>query len=80
MLVGSGMEDMIGAMTTTEPPETPEPTESPELPKTPSPNSGSGLRWPQGCAEWAVVILGVVWIVLAIVFVVALVVRLASQG
>ena len=34
-----------------------------------------GLRGPRGCAEWAVVILGVIWVVLAIVFVVALIVR-----
>lgn len=40
--------------------------------------SGSGLRAPQGCGEWAVVILGVIWLVLAVVFVVALVVRLSA--
>jgi hypothetical protein len=36
------------------------------------------MRAPHGCAEWTVVILGVVWAVLAIVFVVALVVRLSA--
>jgi hypothetical protein len=36
------------------------------------------MRSPRGCAEWTVVILGVVWAVLAVVFVVALVVRLSS--
>ncbi|MEX1334265.1 MAG: hypothetical protein AB1Z66_03085 [Candidatus Limnocylindrales bacterium] len=42
------------------------------------PGSGSsgGLLRPQGCAEWTVVILGVIWVVLGIVFVVALVIRL----
>ena len=57
-------------MTSAEPPRPPSP---------PSSGSGSGsLRAPQGCAEWAVVILGVIWVVLAIVFVVAFVVRLSS--
>ena len=35
----------------------------------------SGLRGPQGCGEWTVVVLGLVWVVLAIVFVVALILR-----
>jgi hypothetical protein len=42
------------------------------------PESGSGLRAPQGCGEWAVVILGVIWLVLAVIFVVALIVRLSA--
>jgi hypothetical protein len=58
------------------PPETPEP--APEQPPDEDPGWFDGLRGPQGCAEWAVVILGVVWVVLAIVFVVALIVRLSG--
>ena len=61
-------------MTSPQPPTTPEPTPTHEPP--PPQSSGSGLRAPQGCGEWAVVILGVIWVVLAIIFVVALVVRL----
>ena len=57
-------------MTTPEPPATPEPP--------PPRGSGSGLRAPQGCAEWTVVILGVIWAVLAVIFVVAFVVRLSG--
>ena len=55
-------------------PETP----PPGAPPPEDPSSGSGLRAPQGCAEWAVVILGVIWVVLAVIFVVALVVRLSG--
>ena len=40
------------------------------------PPSGSGLRAPQGCGEWAVVVLGIIWVVLAIIFVIALILRL----
>ena len=65
---------IIRVMTSAEPPVTPEPPATPAAP--PPARSGSGLRAPQGCAEWTVVILGVVWVVLAIVFVVALIVRL----
>lgn len=57
-------------MTTPEPPAAPDPP--------PPQSSGSGLRAPQGCAEWTVVILGVIWAVLAIIFVVAFVVRLSG--
>ena len=35
----------------------------------------NGLRGPQGCGEWAVVVLGLVWVVLALVFVLVLVLR-----
>jgi len=52
------------------------PEEPPASPP-PSNGSGSGLRGPQGCAEWTVVVLGVIWVVLAIVFVIALVARLS---
>ena len=53
-------------------PETP----TPEAPPPGDQGSGSGLRGPRGCGEWAVVILGVIWVVLAIIFVIALVIRL----
>jgi hypothetical protein len=36
------------------------------------------MRGPRGCAEWTVVVLGIVWFVLAVVFVIALVVRLSA--
>jgi hypothetical protein len=72
-------------MTTPETPETPPTPESqttPEPPATPNPppasSFGSRLRAPQGCGEWAVVILGIIWVVLGIIFVVALVVRLSG--
>jgi hypothetical protein len=61
-------------MTSPQPPTTPEATPTPEGP--PPQGSGSGLRAPQGCAEWTVVILGVIWVLLALIFVVALVARL----
>ena len=48
----------------------------PPTPPPDEPNTGWGLRGPQGCGEWAVVILGVIWVILAIIFVIALVVRL----
>jgi hypothetical protein len=35
----------------------------------------NGLRGPRSCGEWAVVILGVVWLALAIIFVVVLILR-----
>jgi|GEM_PF-3711208 len=40
-----------------------------------SPPSGPRLRGPSGCLEWAVVVLGVVFAVLLVVFVIALVAR-----
>ncbi len=61
-------------MTTPEPPAVPDPPATPDPPPPRGPRSG--LRGPRGCAEWTVVILGVIWVVLAIIFVVALVVRL----
>jgi len=63
-------------MTTPETPPTPESQITPE--PSPPQSSGSGLRAPRGCAEWTVVILGVIWAVLAIIFVVAFVVRLSG--
>jgi hypothetical protein len=36
------------------------------------------MRGPRGCGEWTVVVLGVIWFVLAVVFVIALVVRLSA--
>lgn len=66
-------------MTTTPPPDSPEtPEPAPERPPGKDPGWFEGLRGPRGCAEWAVVILGVVWVVLAVIFVVALVVRLSG--
>ena len=47
-------------------------------PEDPGAGSGPGLRGPQGCAEWTVVILGVIWVVLAVVFIIALVLRLSG--
>ena len=38
-------------------------------------DGGMKLRGPQGCGEWAVVILGVIWLVLLILFVVVLALR-----
>ncbi len=52
--------------------------DSPQAPPPEKQGSGPGLRGPQGCGEWAVVVLGVIWAVLAVVFVVALVVRLSG--
>ena len=66
-------------MTSTPPPDSPE---TPEPVPDPSPDRDpgwfDGLRGPRGCAEWTVVILGVVWAVLAVIFVIALVVRLSG--
>jgi len=53
-------------------------TPEPPAPPPEEPDSGWGLRGPQGCAEWTVVILGLIWVVLAVVFVIALVVRLSG--
>jgi hypothetical protein len=71
-------ERIIDAMTGPTPPPRPETPAAPSPPPPEKQGSGSGLRAPQGCAEWTVVVLGVVWAVLAIVFVVALVLRLSG--
>lgn len=60
-------------MTTPEPPENEPPSNEPS----PLTSSGSGLRGPEGCAEWTVVVLGVIWALLAIIFVIALIVRMS---
>ena len=48
-------------MTTPAPPETPQ--SAPDQPPDEDPGWFEGLRGPRGCAEWTVVILGVIWVV-----------------